>query len=223
MISDIIRNGFSTDIILKLLARLFVMFCVLPIHEFAHAFVANKLGDQTARLKGRLTLNPLAHLDIFGSLLIIIAGFGYAKPVPVNPRNFKNPKGGMALTAVAGPVSNLIMGFLFMLCYCAVFRFGAVVQGNFYYNLAYFFMYSCQVNIALAVFNFHPIPPLDGSRIIQLFIPDRLLFKYARYERYLVYAVLLVVILGWLDVPIAYLSSAVSNAFLTAGKAVFGL
>ena len=223
MIYDIIKNGFSTDILIRLCARLFVMFCVLPIHEFAHALVSNALGDKTAKLAGRLTLNPLAHLDIFGSLLILIAGFGYAKPVPVNPRNFKNPKGGMALTAVAGPVSNLIMGFIFALCYCAVFRFGYVVEGSFYYALAYFFMYSCQVNIALAVFNFIPIPPLDGSRLIQLLIPNRILYKYAKYERYLVYAVLIVVLLGWLDTPISVCSSAVTDFYLGIGSKIFGL
>lgn len=223
MIFDIIRNGFTIDLLVQFMARIFVMFCVLPIHEFAHAFVANKLGDQTARLSGRLTLNPFSHLDLFGSLLILIAGFGYAKPVPVNPRNFKNPKGGMALTAVAGPLSNLIMGFLFCLCYCAVFKFANVQEGSFYYALAYFFMYSCTVNITLAVFNFIPIPPLDGSRLLQLFVPDRLLFKYARYERYLVYAVLVIVLLGWLDTPISVCSGAVWKVFLKAGAAIFGL
>ena len=223
MIFDIIRNGFTTDILVKLLARIFVMFCVLPIHEFAHALVANSLGDGTAKAQGRLTLNPLAHLDLIGGLLILIAGFGYAKPVPVNPRNFKNPKGGMALTAVAGPLSNLVMGFLFCLCCCAVLRFADVVEGNFYYALMQFFMYSCLVNITLAVFNFIPIPPLDGSRLLQLFIPDRLLFKYARYERYLVYAVLIIVLFGWLDKPITVCSSAVWDLFFSAGKRIFGL
>ena len=225
MLFDIFRNGFSSDLLIKLCARLFVLFCVLPIHEFAHALVANKLGDNTAKSQGRLTINPLAHLDLFGSLLIILAGFGYAKPVPVNPRNFKNPKGGMAITAVAGPVSNLIMGFLFMLCYCAVFRFGSPdsASGNFHYYLAAFFMYSCMVNITLAVFNFIPIPPLDGSRLLQLFIPDRILYKYMKYERFLVYAILIVVVLGWLDGPIDFCSTKIWDLFLRVGAAIFGL
>ena len=117
MIFDIIRNGFSLEVLVSLMARVFVIFCVMPIHEFAHAFVAYKLGDDTARLSGRLTLNPLAHVDLVGALMIFLVGFGYAKPVPVNPRNFKNPKGGMAVTALAGPISNLIMAFIFLLPY----------------------------------------------------------------------------------------------------------
>ena len=115
MIFDIIRNGFSMDTVLNLLARVFVVFCTLPVHEYAHAFVSTKLGDDTARLKGRLTLAPLAHIDPIGALMIFLVGFGYAKPVPVNPRRFKNPKAGMALTALAGPVSNIIMAFIFMM------------------------------------------------------------------------------------------------------------
>ena len=122
MIFDLFRNGFSMELVLNLCARLFVLFCVLPVHEFAHAFVATKLGDQTARLSGRLTVNPLAHLDLFGTLMILLVGFGYAKPVPVNPRNFKNPKVGMAITALMGPVANLVAAlaglFTFHIIWC---------------------------------------------------------------------------------------------------------
>ena len=99
MIFDLIRNGFSVDVLMNLLARVFVVFCTLPIHEYAHALVATKLGDDTARLKGRLTIAPLAHIDIMGAVMIFLVGFGYAKPVPVNPRKFRNPRAGMALTA----------------------------------------------------------------------------------------------------------------------------
>ena len=223
MLFDLIRNGFSLDLVINLCARLFVMFCILPMHEFAHAFVATKLGDQTARLSGRLTLNPLAHLDPFGALLIIIAGFGYAKPVPVNPRNFKNQKTGMAITAVAGPISNLIMSFIFMACNCAVFKFSYPVSGSFSYAIAYFFMYASQINISLAVFNLLPVPPLDGSRILRLLIPDRQYYKIAQYERYFVYAVLILVLTGILDTPMSIVSSFFSKAFLKAAAAIFGL
>lgn len=158
MIFDIIRNGFSLEVLVSLMARVFVIFCVMPIHEFAHAFVAYKLGDDTARLSGRLTLNPLAHVDLVGALMIFLVGFGYAKPVPVNPRNFKNPKGGMAATALAGPISNLIMAFIFLLPYCAV---GSLYDGNseLVFAIAAFFFYAASVNIGLAVFNLIPIPP----------------------------------------------------------------
>ncbi|MGN1417750.1 MAG: site-2 protease family protein [Acutalibacteraceae bacterium] len=223
MIFDLLKNGFTLDVVVNLCARLFVMFCVLPIHEFAHAFVATKLGDQTARLSGRLTLNPLAHIDPFGAILILVAGFGYAKPVPVNPRNFKNQKSGMALTALAGPLSNIIMSFIFMLFCCAVYKFTVPVDGSFQGALADFFMYAAQINVSLAVFNFIPIPPLDGSRIISLIIPDKYYYKIMQYERYLVYAVLLLVLLGVLDTPIAIATNFISNLLLTAARTIFGV
>lgn len=224
MILDLLRGNLSIDLVISLCARLFVMFCVLPIHEFAHAFVAYKLGDRTAKASGRLTVNPLAHIDPFGAILMIIAGFGYAKPVPVNPRNFKNPKGGMALTALAGPASNLVMSFLFMLCFCAVYKFGYVSEGSFAFSIARFFMYASQINISLAVFNLIPIPPLDGSRIARLLIPDRYYYeKIARYERYLVYVVLVLVLIGALNLPIELATEFFANLFLKAARAIFGV
>ena len=107
MIFDLLRNGLSLELLINLCVRVFIIFCVLPIHEFAHGYVAYKLGDQTARLKGRLTMNPLAHVDPFGALMVLLVGFGYAKPVPVNMRNFKlgKRKQYMAYTAFAGPVA----------------------------------------------------------------------------------------------------------------------
>ena len=113
MLMQLIRHGFSVDLVVGVLSSLFVVFCTLPVHEFAHAFVADKLGDGTARMNGRLTMNPFAHLDPWGCLMIVLAGFGYARPVPVNMRNFKNPKAGMAVVALAGPVSNLLMALIF--------------------------------------------------------------------------------------------------------------
>lgn len=223
MLFDLFRGGLTMELVLKLCARLFVVFCIAPIHEFAHALIAHKLGDDTARLSGRLTVNPLAHIDPIGALMIMLVGFGYLKPVPVNPRNFKNPKGGMALTALAGPVSNLIMAFIFTLFYCAVFRFSNVVSGTMAYSVAYFFMYAAQVNISLAVFNFIPVPPLDGSRIISVIIPEKYYFGIMKYERYIVLGVMALVLIGALDTPMALASGAISKLFLRASAAVFGL
>ena len=115
MLFDLFSEDFDMlDLIIKLFSRLFVVFCTMPIHEYAHALIATKLGDQTPRLAGRLTLNPMAHISSMGAVMIFLFGFGYAKPVSVNPRNFKDSKKGMALTAIAGPISNLIMGFIFI-------------------------------------------------------------------------------------------------------------
>lgn len=223
MLFDLFRGGLTMELVLKLCARLFVVFCIAPIHEFAHALIAHKLGDDTAKLSRRLTINPLAHIDPIGALMIMLVGFGYLKPVPVNPRNFKNPKGGMALTALAGPVSNLIMAFIFTLFYCAVFRFSNVVSGTMAYSVAYFFMYAAQVNISLAVFNFIPVPPLDGSRIISVIIPEKYYFGIMKYERYIVLGVMALVLIGALDTPMALASGAISKLFLRASAAVFGL
>lgn len=223
MITDLIRNGFSTETVVMFCARLFVIFCILPVHEFAHAYTASKLGDNTARAHGRLTLNPLASLDPIGGLLILFVGFGYAKPVPVNPLNFKNPKRDMAITAVAGPLSNILMAFAFILCSTAVVRFSNIHENAVLYAIYYFLFYAAMTNVSLAVFNFLPIPPLDGSRLLELVIPDRYIYKYARYEKYIIYTVLLLALLGVFDTPISVVSSFVSRGLINISYAIFGI
>lgn len=223
MIYDLFRNGFTIELVLNLFARVFVMFCILPVHEFAHALVATKLGDKTAKYSGRLTLNPLAHLDLFGALMLIIAGFGYAKPVPVNTNNFKNRKLGIGVTAFAGPFSNLLLAFVFSLVYCAIFRFGSPAQGSAIHAIAVFCLYVVQINVSLAVFNLIPIPPLDGSRIISAVLPDRIHFKFMQYERYFVYGFFIIILLGVLDTPMAFLTSSVSGTMVRLAASIFGL
>ncbi len=206
MIFDIFRNGLSMEVVLRLLVRVFVVFCTLPVHEYAHALVATKLGDDTPRLKGRLTLAPLAHIDLIGALMIFLVGFGYAKPVPVNPRKFKNPKAGMALTALAGPLSNIIMALFFMLLYNAFNLVLGHTHALVFDVARLFFFFAAQINISLAVFNLIPIPPLDGSRIINLIIPSKYYFKIMQYERYIILAVFALIFFGILDIPLNYAS-----------------
>ena len=154
MLLSLLRNGFSIDILIGLCASAFVVFCTMPIHEYAHALVATKLGDDTPRLSGRLTLNPLAHIDIMGAVMILLVGFGYAKAVPENPRNFKNPKAGMALTAAAGPASNLIMSVIFILLSNISFVIYCKTNDSIVARVAFlFFFYAAMINISLAVFN----------------------------------------------------------------------
>lgn len=163
----------------------------LSFHEAAHGYVAYKLGDPTAKAVGRLTINPLRHLDPIGAICLLLFRYGWARPVPVNPRNFKNPRRGMALVAIAGPLTNLLLGIASLLCSVGLYSLSwAVPQANFPQFLgmaitwgALFFDIAFMINVGLAVFNLLPIPPLDGSRIAALLLPPRLYFKIMRYER----------------------------------------
>lgn len=187
----------AADFALQFCVILFTWVVCLSVHESAHAWTAEKLGDPTGRLSGRITLNPMAHISLPGALMMLIFGFGYAKPVPVNIRNFKNRKVGFALTSLAGPVSNLLMALLFTLIANGILAFvpeakyvtsfaGAAVM--FFSNVGY-------VNVALAVFNLIPFPPLDGSRLISVVLPDRLYYKLLSVERYLMYVLFALIFL----------------------------
>ena len=210
MLFDIFTEGFGINTIMSFMARVFVVFCTLPIHEYAHAYVATKLGDDTPRLKGRLTLNPLAHLDIMGAVMIFLVGFGYAKPVPVNPRRFKNLRGGMALTALAGPLSNIVMAIIFMFLSNIFSAVTIYTNGMIVAQVAMlFFTFAAQINVSLAIFNLIPIPPLDGSRIISLLIPAKYYYKIIQYERYIIIAVFALIVFGVLDIPLSYLTGYV--------------
>ena len=195
-----------TEAIVYILSTLAVIFLTLPIHEFAHAFVADKLGDPTPRYQGRLTINPFAHIDYIGSLCILLFGFGWAKPVQVNNFNFKKQKLGMALVAVAGPLSNIVLALISLILSNLFFVLDLTVALKY---VAIFFIYIAQINVYLAVFNLIPIPPLDGSRILSVMLPDRYYYKLMRYERYIYYGLLALLFLGVLDTPLAVISSTV--------------
>ncbi len=197
----------------SLVIRAFVLLTAMPIHECAHAMVANWLGDDTAEYEGRLTLNPFSHLDLMGSILILFAGFGWAKPVPVNPLNFRRHgitmRGGMALTAAAGPLSNLILGLIFFLI-CKI----ALVNPALPYALVQVTLMVAQINIMLAVFNLLPIYPMDGGRIFGFFLPDRILY-FVEEHQHKIQLVFMALILftNILDVPLGYAQYGVLKLF----------
>ncbi|MEG0457123.1 MAG: site-2 protease family protein [Oscillospiraceae bacterium] len=206
MVNSLMGSG---DIFLKLLnlfAYVVAILISLPFHEFAHAFIADKLGDKTARYQGRLTLNPFAHLDLWGSLMLFLFGFGYAKPVPVNPYNFKNAKTGMALTSFAGPVSNVILAIFFMIIHKILSYSGIYLTA--FGGLEIIISTIIIINMSLAIFNLLPIPPLDGSRIASLFLPERIYFKIMQYERIIMIILFAVLAFtSFLDVPLSYLQN----------------
>ncbi len=200
MIFQILQNGLSLGQNLVLLAvMLITVLGSMTLHELAHGYASLALGDPTAKKAGRLSLNPLKHLDPVGTALMVFCGFGWAKAVPVDPRYYKNPKKGMALTALAGPLVNLIMGVS-----CAVFLsvFFWVYETGLYrgfplisnmsadtyetvYMIAYILLY---YNLLLAVFNMLPVPPFDGSRLLFAFLPDRIYFGVMKYEKLIMLA-----------------------------------
>ncbi len=186
--------------LMEVLTHVIVLFTAFPVHECAHGWAAKLMGDDTAEKEGRLTLNPVKHLSLFGTLCMIFMGFGWAKPVPINPNKFKNPKNGMALSALAGPVSNLVMAFIAMIVYRFLYMTAYMKGGGQALMIAIrIFEYMVILNVGLAVFNLLPVPPLDGSRIFGLIMPERLYFKVMQYERYVFLVLMIVVYSGLLD------------------------
>lgn len=208
--------------ILEIATRLIIVIIALTVHEYAHGWVAWKLGDSTAKSSGRLSLNPLRHLDPIGFLCMLFFRFGWARPVPIDTRNFKNPRRDMALTGLAGPVANLILAFVILIPYEIIYSLaeaGALNNiGTFGINLisalisfvaSFHFM-----NITLALFNFFPVPPLDGSRVLYAVLPDKYYFGVMKYERYISLGIMALLLFGVLDRPLMWLSNAVSNGMI---------
>lgn len=201
------------DYIVEILITIPIVLIALTFHECAHGFVAYKLGDATAKNLGRLSLNPIKHIDIIGAICMLLFKFGWAKPVPINTRYFKKPRRDIALSALAGPVSNMLLGFIGCFLYALsqhILSDAVFESRNFAYWLCYawllFIFNFAWLNISLALFNLIPLPPLDGSRIFLSFLPPKAYFKVMRYEREIAIAFFVI-----LFVDSRFLNSSIIN------------
>ena len=179
----------------------------ITLHELSHGYVAYKLGDNTAKERGRLTLNPLKHLDIMGLLMMMVFHVGWAKPVPVNMFNFKNPKKGMAITALAGPVSNIIICIVFLFIFGALYIPLQMTKVGIY--ILDMLELTAYLSLGLGLFNLIPVPPLDGSKVLMSCLSNENYYKLMRYERYGMIAMLILVATGILGKPLSFVIQTV--------------
>ncbi len=224
MLLDILKDGFQPIELVDLGLYIIIILLSLSVHELAHGYVAYRCGDATARNLGRLTINPLAHLDPLGAIMMLVFGFGYAKPVPVNPRNFNHYKRDTCFVSFAGPVSNLLLaligGILYMITLVIILVFDVGYSVSIDYLLFFFinFMYA---NVSLCIFNLLPIPPLDGSRIVSTMLPGKIAYYYLKYERYIMLAVLLLLWHGAFDGILSFLSGHVFDGIMWLLEKIF--
>lgn len=218
----------DTSKLLNLLFTIPGVLIAITFHEFAHAWAADKLGDDTPRNEGRLSLNPLAHLDPVGSIMLLFAGFGWGKPVMVNPRNYNRDMSmdkADALVSIAGPAMNFIIAIILTLIYCAIYKFAgvAVLTSKILGIIMIMLMYAISINIGLGVFNLIPLPPLDGSKVIKPILPYNAKIWFEDHEQifYVIFVALWIVgVLGTIITPII---NIVYSGIINLGFTIFGL
>lgn len=196
-------GGFDWSGLLTFLFTLAASLLCITLHELSHGFAAYRLGDNTAKNAGRLTLNPLKHLDIMGLLMMISVHVGWAKPVPIDMRSFKHPKRDMAITALAGPLSNFLLTLFALLAGRILYEYGTDTAATAYAILA--LMYIAVLSLGLGLFNLFPISPLDGSKILLSFLPDKICYTVLRYERHIAFAMVLLAWIGVFNGPLDFL------------------
>lgn len=214
MLLDIMKHlSDQQSIIITVFAYAVILLVAIPIHECAHCFAAYLLGDDTGLRSGRVTLNPIHHWDLWGTIGMLTVGIGWGKPAPVNPVRARkvSARTFMALTAAAGPLSNVILSYIFVLIGKLVKLFFFTTNPNVVWYIYLAFMMAARINVSLAVFNLLPIPPFDGSRIMLVFLKERTYFKLMQYEQYIMIAVLAICWTGVLDTPLTLINGAVMS------------
>ena len=223
----IMQYASDTNKLVALLLTAPGVLVAITFHEFAHGFAAYKLGDDTAKNDGRLSLNPFAHLDPIGTLMLLVAGFGWGKPVEVNPRNYNrniSVEKADAIVSIAGPIMNFVLAFIFALIYCAIYKFANVfVYTQLGQIVTSMVFYTVLVNIGLGTFNLLPLPPLDGSKVIMPFLPfnAKQWFRSNEYIFYIVFLAIYVTgVAGWVISPVI---NVIGNGILSLAALIFGL
>lgn len=218
-----IWKGLDWSVLTDILVAVIPSLLCITLHELSHGFVAYKLGDNTAKERGRLTLNPIKHIDIMGLLMMVVFKFGWAKPVPINMRNFKNPKRGMAVTALAGPLCNLLLTcvllFIYGLVYIPLAKAGTASGDVVLETVAT----ASYLSLALAIFNIIPIPPLDGSKVLFSLLSEKNYYKLMHYERYGMILLLVVVATGVLGKPLSSVTGFVYDKLFAIAEFSFEL
>ena len=222
MLINALRSGSSLAIISVIIADLFLVFVALPIHEWAHAIAAYKCGDNTPKLAGGLTLNPLAHIDVLGAILIVLTGFGWGKPTPVNPNNFKHPKWDNVLVSLAGPMSNLLMGWLSFFLSACFTHISSIYGTNLQMILYYVFAYAGIISSFLGVVNLLPIPMFDGFALLEAVLPENANHWIRTHSGVLSIIIFVLFIVGALSYPISWLSQFVARFFWWISNLPFG-
>jgi Zn-dependent protease len=207
-------NNLSVESLISLLISVVSALLCITLHEMSHGYAALALGDPTAKNQGRLSLNPIKHIDPVGLLMMVVARVGWAKPVPIDPRYFKNPKRGMAITALAGPACNFVLSYVALLLCNGVYRLWYLkVGGEVSVYVLYFLVRVAVLSAGLGVFNLIPISPLDGSKVLLALLPQNLYFRIMRYEKYGMILMVVLVFFGVLSTPLSYAIGGVLQAF----------
>lgn len=211
-------SSYLNSQLIQLLVSVPAVLLCLSVHEACHGYMAYALGDPTAKHAGRLTLDPIRHLDPIGTICLLFFHVGWAKPVPVNPGNFKHPRRDIALVSLAGPVSNFLLALVALFLYYPL----RLAESSIVMTIALMLYMVAVISIGLGVFNLIPVPPLDGSKILLSFLPRKYEWKFAQYQQYIQFGLLILLVLGVLNTPIRFFVNLIYQGLASIVLAVLG-